>query len=270
MTDLLTIQPPVRGVRSAPLSPEVVKPKILTIDIETSPNLAHVWSLWDQNVGLTQLMETGEMMSFAAKWYGQPDVMFYSNHHDGHETMVRRAFELQSEADVLVHFNGRSFDVKHLHREYLLGGYGPPAPHKDVDLLLIAKATFKFVSNKLDHLADQTGLGRKTQHTGHQLWVDCLKGDKDAWALMREYNIHDVVLTEQLYDIFRPWIRTHPHLGELAAPTKMSCNHCGSTDLRRDGVHQAVLLTYERFQCNSCLGWVRAGKGTRIASARGI
>jgi chromosome partitioning protein len=32
--------------------------KVLLLDIETSPNLAHVWGIWQQNVGLSQLLET--------------------------------------------------------------------------------------------------------------------------------------------------------------------------------------------------------------------
>ncbi len=53
--------------------------KILTIDIETSPNLAHVWGLWNQNVGLPQLLEPTQMISFAAKWYETKSVQFYSD-----------------------------------------------------------------------------------------------------------------------------------------------------------------------------------------------
>ena len=42
--------------------------KTLTLDIETAPQVAHVWGLWQQNVGLPQLLESGYVMCFAAKW----------------------------------------------------------------------------------------------------------------------------------------------------------------------------------------------------------
>jgi len=32
--------------------------QILLLDIETAPNTAHVWGLWNQNVSLNQLMES--------------------------------------------------------------------------------------------------------------------------------------------------------------------------------------------------------------------
>ena len=112
----------------------------LTIDIETRPNLAHVWGLWDQNVGINQLIEPVEMICFAAKWYHQKSVEFYSVHHDGIDVMRAQAYRLLNEADVIIHYNGRSFDIPHLNRELILGGYqlaltlppgGPPNYHAE-------------------------------------------------------------------------------------------------------------------------------------------
>src|SRR5690606_9823529 len=56
--------------------------KVLTLDIETRPNLAHVWGLWQQNVGLSQIVERGHVMCWVAKWYGEKDPIFMSDHHD--------------------------------------------------------------------------------------------------------------------------------------------------------------------------------------------
>lgn len=58
---------------------EETEMKILLLDIETSPNVAHVWGLWQQNVGTNQLLEASEVMCWAAKWYGEKDVAFMSN-----------------------------------------------------------------------------------------------------------------------------------------------------------------------------------------------
>ncbi|MDA8440548.1 MAG: hypothetical protein M0Z51_17040, partial [Propionibacterium sp.] len=60
----------------------VRKPRVLTFDIETRPINAYVWGLWDQNVGLTQIVDPGGVMCFAAKWYGEKGVLFYSDHVD--------------------------------------------------------------------------------------------------------------------------------------------------------------------------------------------
>src|SRR6478752_6173831 len=102
--------------------------RILTIDIETSPNLAHVWQLWQQNVSLSQLQKAGEVMCFAAKWYGTEEVEYYSTFHDGKSEMLAEAYRLLEEADVVVHYNGVRFDIPHLNREFLEIGQTPPAP----------------------------------------------------------------------------------------------------------------------------------------------
>lgn len=40
---------------------------------------------------------------------------------------------------------------------------------------------------------------------GHELWKECLKGNKEAWNEMRKYNIHDVLATEELYNVLKQW-----------------------------------------------------------------
>ena len=186
--------------------------RILTLDIENSPNLAHVWSLFNQNVSLSQLQDTAKVISVAAKWYGDKEVLFFSDHHNGHTEMIHQIHRLVSEADLIVGYNSQGFDMKHLNREFILAGLNPPAPYKNVDLLQTVRKQFKFASGKLDHVSQQLGLGKKTSHAGHDLWVRCMKGEDAAWDKMRTYNKQDVVLTEKLYDRLRAWIPNHPHI----------------------------------------------------------
>lgn len=234
--------------------------KILTVDIETSPNLGYVWGLFKQNIAITQLEDVGEVISFAAKWYGKKKVMFFSVHHDGKEAMVQAAHDLLSEADAVVGYNSKSFDMKHLHREFILSGLNPPAPYKDIDLLNVVKQNFRFTSNKLDFVSQQLGLGAKTSHTGFQLWKDCLEGDAKAWALMKKYNMQDVVLTEQLYDRLLPWIKSHPHRGLYSGTETHVCPNCGSEDLEKRGKAYTVMSTYQRYLCHGCGRWSRGNK----------
>ena len=112
-----------------------MSPKILTLDCETSPNIADVWGLWQQNVSLNQLRESTRMISFAAKWLGKPRVEFYSEFHNGRVEMIHRAHEMCNEADVMIHYNGRTFDVPHLNREFIENGFAPPSPFQQIDLL---------------------------------------------------------------------------------------------------------------------------------------
>lgn len=247
--------------------------KILTIDLETSPNLAHVWSLWNQNVGLSQLREASEVMCFAAKWLDDDEIIFSSSFEVGRESMVALAHGLLDEADVVVHYNGTRFDIPHLNREFIHHGLTPPSPYKQVDLLRTVKRQFRFPSNKLDYVCQALALGSKTEHTGHQLWVDCLRGDQDAWELMQTYNEHDVLLTELLYMKLRPWIVSHPTVA-LYGPSDdsdaPSCPACGGNRLVRRGRATTTVSTYQRYRCRDCGKWSRGGTKLSGVDVRGI
>ena len=230
--------------------------KCLVLDIETAPNLGYIWGLWDQNIGINQVLEWSSVICFAAKWYGKKKIMFHSDHHDGHDEMVKRAWELLDQADAIVHYNGKAFDVKHLNREFLRLGLGPPAPHRDIDLLTIARSTFKFPSNKLDAVSRELGVGKKVEHEGMDLWIKCMNDDPAAWKRMKKYNIGDIDITEKVYEIMRPWIRTHPHVG-LYTGDLDCCPKCGSDRLHRRGLARTATLTYQKYQCQDCKGYSR-------------
>lgn len=233
--------------------------KILTIDIETRPSLAYVWGLWDQNVGLNQVEEFGTVISWAAKWHGEKKVYFASDHHDGHDSMVKQAWEMLDEADVVVGYNSKSFDMKHLNREFVLAGYPPPSHYVDIDLMSVVKQRFRFTSNKLQHVATELGIGSKLQHDGFDLWLACMKDDKKAWSIMKKYNMQDVVLTERVYERLLPWIKSHPHRG-LYGGDKLACPRCGHDQLITRKYYTTRTGRYRTVQCKSCGGYSKANK----------
>lgn len=237
--------------------------KILTIDIETSPNLAHVWQLWNiHNVGLNQLLESGEVICFAAKWHDQKKTLFYSKHKDGREGMLRAAYDLITEADVVVHFNGRSFDMPWLMGEFVRMGWTPPAPYQEVDLKVVSAKTFRFPSNKLDYLSGELLGERKVKHDGHELWIACMAGEDKAWRTMEKYNRKDVVLTEKLFDLLRPWIRNlpNPALYGEADPVSHTCPNCGSCEVTKEGFAYTKVSVFQRYSCDVCGRWSRGAK----------
>lgn len=243
--------------------------KTLAIDIETAPNLAHVWGLWNQNVGLSQLIEPTEMLCFAAKWLGSKTIKFYSQHHDGHSAMVERAHELLDEADAVLHYNGKRFDVPHLNREFLALGLAPPSPYRQIDLLATVKKQFNFPSNKLDHVSRALGLPGKVGHEGHTLWIKCMAGDPKAWARMKRYNKQDVALLEDLYDQLKPWIKGHPHVGLIDGTGADSCL-CGSTNLERRGYAYTAVSQFQQYRCRDCGRWVRGNKAVARVDTREV
>jgi hypothetical protein len=247
---------------------------ILIIDIESSPNLAYVWGLWDQNVSLPMLLKPQDIMCFSAKWYGQSEIQFYSTYHDGHEAMTFAAWDLYNNADIVIGYNQKGYDNKHMNREFLLEELGPPSPYKDIDLLSVVKSKFKFPSNKLDYVAQTLGVGAKTSHTGFQLWKDCMTGTDEekaaAWALMKTYNMQDVTITEGVYDKVKGWINNHPVVYSIIDPDSLICPKDGSDNLVKTGVHKVGLFEYDRYICEDCGSWYRSAASNRIANLRGI
>jgi hypothetical protein len=240
--------------------------RILAWDIETGPNLAYVWGLWDQNVALNQIEDRGEVLSFAARWVDEPKnkIVFHRgvSGTDEHRYMVNQAWDLLHEADALVSWNGKGFDTKHMNREFLLHGLNPPSPAREIDLMLAARSRFRFVSNKLENVAQELGLGGKVKHSGFDLWRRCLAEDPKAWTEMEKYNKQDVHLLVDLYFRMLPWLTNHPNRN-LYDPKTDGCTKCpaGPGDLVKQGFRPTMTGMYQRYQCSKCGSW--SSEGTR-------
>lgn len=231
--------------------------RILTLDIETRPHEVHTWGLYNQNVSLSQLQQPSSVLCWAAKWYGQKKIHFESV-WKSEEEMVNKAWDLINEADAIVHYNGTSFDIPTLNREFVVRGLSPPQPHKNIDLLKTVRKRFRFASNKLDFVSRELGLTPKVEHEGHQLWVDVLNGNRSAQKKMREYCIGDVYTTEELYAQLLPWIDNHPNhqLYDLEA----GCPKCGSSSVTRQGYAYTRDSKFQRYMCKDCGGWSRGNR----------
>lgn len=233
-------------------------PKILMIDIETSPNIAAVWGLFNQNIGISAMLEAGRTLCFAYKWQGEKQIGFTSEWDDGRDAMIAQAWDLFDEADIICHYNGKKFDVPTINKEFVLEGATPPSPYRQIDLLPIVRQQFRFTSNKLDYVCQQLGIGEKTSHTGFQLWMDVLNEDPKAQRLMAKYNKQDVRLLEELYGVLLPWFTRTPNIGAYdEISSRPACTKCGCEDITYRGYQTSQAGRYRRFVCNSCGGWSR-------------
>ncbi len=244
--------------------------KILYIDIENSPNVGEMWQLWNVNFGLNQVREWSKVICFSAMWSDEEDVMFYSVYHDGYETMLTAAYDLLDEADIVVHFNGKRFDIPVLMKEFLLGGFPPPSPFEQVDLYQEVKRVFRFTSNKLDHIVQMLGLGAKEQTGGHSLWTRCMQNDPEAWALMEKYSKQDTALLPQLHLRLRGWIREPNARLYFSGDTEHMCPACGNFDLVKEGYAYSATGKYQRWHCKDCGKWSKSSRredGEEISGA---
>lgn len=242
--------------------------KLLFLDIESAPNSAFVWGLFNQNIGINQMIDSSKVLCWAAKWYGDKKVLYSGLDVDEHDVMIARMHQLMDEADVVCTYNGNRFDIPVLNKEFVLLGLPPPAPSKSLDLYKIVRKQFRFTSNKLDYVCQQLGVGSKEKHEGFELWVKCMNDDPVAWAKMQKYNKKDVTILEKLYERILPWLSGHVNRN-LYDSGGDACPVCGSNALQRRGFSVSIAGRNQRYQCTDCGSWSKSGKTEKLTDTKG-
>lgn len=250
-----------------------MKPRVLIVDIETAPILAYSWGIWDQNIGLNQIQQDWYILSWAAKWLDSKDVQQMdqrkAKHIDDDKQILRRLWTLLDLADIVITQNGKSFDVKKINARFIANGMKPTSSFKQIDTKLLAKKHFGFTSNSLEYMSDKLCTKyKKLKHKkfpGMELWTECLKGNKKAWKCMAEYNIHDVLATEELYKKLIPWDNSVSFSVYGDNPV---CT-CGSTDFYKNGFFYGSTGRYQRYSCKKCGSEFRDNKLEKTTSRVG-
>lgn len=184
--------------------------KTLLLDLETAPAVGYVWGGRKFDINVIDYIEEGNIISFAWKWLGEKEVQcksnrMYSKDYKVNNRLITELHKIYSVADYVIGHNLFAFDDKVANTDMLLLKHTPPPRHRVIDTLKIARANFRFNSNKLDDLAHRLGIGRKLAHPGFSMWKGCMDGDAGMWDLMEKYNKHDIFLLEEVWKRFAPW-----------------------------------------------------------------
>lgn len=246
------------------LPPQRDGAKVLVLDIETAPIKASVWGLWKNNVGLNMIECDWYILSWAAKWIGS-DEIYYEDKSDSWDTeedkgLLQNIWKLMDNADVILTQNGIKFDNKKLNARFILNGMPPVSNFRNVDTLVEAKKHFSFTSNKLEYMTDKLCKKYKKQKhgefAGFELWSECMKGNQEAWAEMKNYNMYDILSLEELYFIMQPYMKGHYNVNLYTNSTDILCK-CGSGSFTNNGYAYTNLSKFDRFRCNDCGAEVR-------------
>lgn len=236
-------------------------PKILFLDIETSPILGYVWGMFEENV--IAIKEDWHILSMAYKW-GHENIVHvkalndyprYSRNKKDDMQLMLDIRSLLDEADIVVAHNGDAFDMRKINARLIINGLTPPSPYTTIDTKKIAKSRFKFNSNSLKNLALDLQVGEKMETGGFNLWLGVLAGDEESWNKMKAYNKQDVVVLEKIYNVLAPYLHTHP---SRASNHEHSCPRCSSTQVQSRGhIRMRTGSIYQRFYCSACGSWSR-------------
>lgn len=234
---------------------------ILIFDLETAPTQAAVWGMWKQNIGVDMIQTDWYIMSFAAKWLGDNNIIYKDcRFTDTDYHLLQELHHLLDKADIVIAHNAIKFDVKKVNARFITEGFEPPSPYKVIDTLQEAKKHFAFTSNKLQYLTDRLCTEKKMSHAkypGYLLWKECLDGNLSAWEEMKDYNIQDIISLEELYLKMRPWMSSHPVITLEKETDTMVCPKCGSNHVHRRGTSTTSAGVYQRYKCMDCGGWSR-------------
>lgn len=245
--------------------------KVLVLDIETSPLVVYTWGLRDQHISASQVKEDWNVLSWAAKWLGAPasEVMYQSlensRNKKNDKAILKDLWKLLDEATVVLTQNGKRFDTRKLNARFIIHGMKPPSPYQQIDTWEIASRVAEFTSNSLDYLTNKLCTKyKKLKHKrfpGISLWNACLADNKEAWAEMKKYNIHDVLSTEEFYTKIRAWAPESMPRVFTVTDKSMECGTCGYMGPMREGEpRNAKGQQYKQHACLKCGAWQRGEK----------
>ena len=238
----------------------MAEPKILLCDIETTPIEAYVWGLFDQNVGLNQIIKDWSILSWAAKWRGEDEIFYKDvrgqrNLRDDRK-VCKGIWSLLDEADIVIWHYGKKFDHKKLNARFKLNDMKPPASYRQIDTKEIASRNFMFTSNKLEYLSDKMNKSFiKSKHKnfpGFELWSECLKGNLEAFAEMEAYNKLDILALEELYNELQAWQTNPIDFNVFRTDSITNLCNCGSANIIRYGWRHTNAGKFQRYKCSKC------------------
>lgn len=234
-------------------------PKVLLFDIETAPNKLMGWNLYNQSFGLNQIANEWFILSYSAKWLGSDEVLYEDMegivHTEDDTHIMDSLWRLFDEADVIIGQNSKAFDVKKMNARWIMNGYKPPSPYKQIDTLDIAKRNFAFTSRKLEWMTDKICENKKLTHqkfSGFELWKQCLLDNPEAWLEMKEYNIMDVVSLEELYLKMAAWDNKHVNFNLYNSDSTEHICRCGSRAVVENGFAYTGVSKFQQYRCLDC------------------
>ena len=244
------------------LSPEAIqlptttwKPKRLFYDIETSYNIVKAWRAgYNLTITPEDIIHERAIITIAYKWEGEDDVTVLSWNKGCDKKIIEDFVKVMSEADEMVGHNLDRYDTKFIMGRALKHDIPALPKYQSTDTLKLAKKHFMLNSNKLDYIAQYLGLGHKVRHRGISMWDDIILNNcPKALEEMIEYNIHDVVLTEQVYKKLSEYSLPKVNHASKQTGDKHTCPQCGSTDATLQKTYVAPSGTKTRLMsCNSC------------------
>jgi len=231
------------------------EPRIIFFDIETTPMKTFRFQ-YDRNpyINHNDIIEDWYIVCAAWQVLGEKKVHSVAITKLGDDKQVVKALrDALATADVIMGHCIDRFDIRNLQARMVYHRITPLPNIPTLDTLKMARKIGGFTSNKLDYLAKKL-LGAGKIKTDGDLWRQVTSGSKKALKDMVEYNKVDVIRNVEVYNVLRPYMPNHPHIGVMKGLGKNeSCPNCGSLELKKNGIRptKGGILKQE-VQCKKC------------------
>ncbi len=251
-------------------------PKAVIFDIETSLSVVATYDLKPDYINPENIIHDWFMICFCWKWLGGSriydsslldDMKRYKKNPCDDYGVVKRLYEVLSEAEMMIGHNVASFDWKKFMARVIYHGLPPIDRPLVVDTLKEARKIAKFTSNKMSYLAKHLGVENKLHHAG-DMWLRILRGEAAAVREAVTYCRGDIVTTEALYLKLRPYMMNHPNQNLWRGDGIECCTNCSSDNVIGAGTRYTVAGKYQRYQCKDCGHWMRGTKTSKRVSIK--
>lgn len=253
-------------------------PKVLTIDLERVPGVArmHLFSPYDLKrvnyLGPEKWESLPRTVCFTAKWHGKAKPIFVAEWQqpDDPHHVARKAWDLIDAADLVVTYNGDRSDLKWLRTGWLDAGLPEPRPFKSVDLFKLQRR-WDLERRSLGYLLERLSMASKSGHYNADEALAACAGNRAAQKALRDYNVNDVAITEQLWLRVRHLLPQNLGVYYNDATDVTRCPHCGEADtLKASGWYTADVQRYGLLTCTACGGHARNNHVKSRATVRGV
>lgn len=231
------------------------KPKILFLDIETSPNIGYFWNCGRElSIGHENIIQEREIICIGYKYLGEKKVHSVSWNKKGDRDLLAKIVPVLQGADVVIGHNGDNFDIKWIKGRLLYHRLPPVTNLKSIDTLKLSRSNFNLNSHRLDYLS-QYLFNKHKLKTDFSLWKEVIAGNKKSLNYMVKYCKKDVQLLEQAFTEMAPYCERLPvHMGIIkhGGETPNSCPACGHLFCVKNGVLVSATGKYQKYKCVSC------------------
>lgn len=229
--------------------------KRLFFDIETSPNIAFVWSAGHKlSVPYNHIIKERAIICICYKWENEDKVYSLSwDKNQDDKKMLETFIKVANEANELVGHNGDKYDLPWIRTRCLVHNIEFFPNYTTIDTLKQSRSKFRFNSNRLDYIANFLQVGEKME-TSFDLWKDIMvNNDKDALSKMIEYCKQDVIILEKIFQKMINFIPNKTHFGVLNGEEKHTCPECGSDNsiLSKKRISASGIIKVQ-LQCKDC------------------